>query len=321
MWRKVQPPDFRYVWLTPGPSSPEVTLALGSMGTAAVGGALASANLQPSAVVLMASLVFMTVALVRRERRGGGRTRAQEVAMAVVPWGVIVAPDTDPRVLRWPAVRKVTVDVTHTMRGGTPFIVSSLVTVHTEREVLAGRASGAVGLERLVANLDAYAEEAARPAALDLDGNEAAGEGATEPVAALLLRHAEELCASGRGAARLALPPGGYRNIAARRAAPETLDALNAALDLRPDTPADARPLAAIAAGMLGARDLVPDLLRLASSPHPLVAAFAKASALRLGAPPNRAGSVEELGAFLFEEDLDVIRAWTRAGVTPEVAV
>jgi hypothetical protein len=68
---------------------------------------------------------------------------------------------------------------------------------------------------------------------------------------------------------------------------------------------------------MLGARDLVPDLLRLVSSPHPIVAAFAKAAALRLGAPLNRAGTLSEIGPFLFDEDLDAIRAWA-GEVDPE---
>lgn len=317
MPRRAQPPDFRYVWLTPGPSSAAVTAAVGSLGTAGLGLALWSADPQPLALGLTLGVGAITaLVLAKSDRRALALRGAQEVAMAIVPWGVIVAPDTEPRVLRWPAIRKVTVNATHSLRGGTPAIVASLVTVETEREILAGRASGAAGLETLVANLEAYAEEAAQPPARDLDGAEPVGDDAAEPVASLLLRRAEELCGSGAGAARLALPPSGYRSVSTRKAAPETLDVLYEALHTTSEAPADPRPLAAILAGILGARELVPDLLRLVSSPHPLAAAFAKAAALRLGASLNCAGAVEELAPFLFDEDLDAIRAWSQPAPT-----
>jgi hypothetical protein len=292
-------------------------MAIGSIGTAGLGIALWSADPQPLSLGLTLGMGAVTaLVLARNERRGAlfPRERAREVAMAVVPWGIIVAPETEPRVLRWPAIKKVSVDVTHTLRGGTPVIVSSFVTVQTERETLAGRASGAVGLESLVANLEAYADEASRPPARDLDGSAPAGDDATEPVATLLLKIAEDLCSSGKGAARLLLPAGGYRSVSTRRAAPETLEVLHAALYSSADAPADPRPLAAILAGLLGAEELVPDLLRLVSSPHPMVAAFAKAAAIRLGAPLNRAGALSEIGPFLFDEDLDTIRAWAGEG-------
>jgi hypothetical protein len=296
-------------------------MAIGSVGTAGLGLALWSADPQPLSLGLTLGMGAVTaLVFARNERRGAffQRERAREVTMAVVPWGIIVTPDTEPRVLRWPAIKKVSVDVTHTLRGGTPVIVASFVTVQTERETLAGRASGAVGLESLVANLDAYADEASRPPARDLEGSAPAGDDATEPVATLLLRLAEELCSSGTGAARLLLPAGGYRSVSTRRAASETLEELHAALYSSADTPADPRPLAAILAGMLGARELVPDLLRLVSSPHPMVAAFAKAAAIRLGAPLNRAGALGEIGPFLFDEDLDAIRAWAGEGALEE---
>jgi hypothetical protein len=319
------------VWLTPGPSSAAVTAATAAIGSVGMGLALYNADPRPLSLGLMLGVSACTaLVLSRSEQRLFGRgvelahdgaegslkprrVRARPVTMAVVPWGVVVTPDTDPRVLRWPAVRRVTVDVSHTMRGGTPFIVASFVTVHTEHEVLTASAPGAVGLERLVVNVGAYGEEAARPQASDLDGLVPAGDDATEEVAESLIKHAEELCASGSGAARLALPSGGYRSVATRRAAPETLRELHTALYAVLDTPADPRPLAAILAGMLGAIELVPDLLRLVSSPHPMVAAFAKAAALRLGAPLERVGAVDEVAAFLFEEDLHAIQSWAIA--------
>jgi hypothetical protein len=196
------------------------------------------------------------------------------------------------------------------MRGGTPSVVASLVTVRTDREVLAGRTAGSVELERLLVNLDLYAEEAARAVAVDLDGSETTGDGATEPVVADVERRARELCASASGAERLNLPTADYRSVAGRAAGPETIAMLRAALAGEVTTSGDPRPLAAMIAGLLGAKQLVPELLRLVSSPHPVVAAVAKATALRLGAPRNRAGSVDEVMAFLFDDDYERLRRW-----------
>jgi hypothetical protein len=257
------------------------------------------------AVLAAGSVSFDGLARWRR-----GRLGAREAAMAIVPWGVLVDPDSELRVLRWPGIHRITVEVAHTMRGGTPAALASVVTVDTGRELLAGCAVGAVGLEDLTVNLDAYAEDAARPVALDLEGLVEAGDGATEPVMADLLARATDLCTTGRGAMALGLPPGGYRSMATSAAGPETVALLRSILASSPTFPADARPLASIVAVLLGARELVPDLLRLVSAPHPVVAAVAKAAALRLGAPKSRAGAVDEVAAFLFEEDHVRLERW-----------
>ena len=67
---------------------------------------------------------------------------------------------------------------------------------------------------------------------------------------------------------------------------------------------ADPRPLAALLAARIGAIACVPDLLRLVSAPSGFVALVAKAAALRLGAPLERAGGLDEVGAFVTPEDL-----------------
>lgn len=314
MVRKVPPPDFRYVSLVPGPSSAAVSLAAGTVGLGAVAAALHRVGHHPVALGLALGLAGAASAALLFARGARGKLGARAVAMVIVPWGVIVEPETAPRILRWPAIRKISVLVSHVMEGGTPSVVSSTVVVTTDRDELAGRTQGPVGLERLTANLDAYAEEAARLVAADLDGNEPCGDGAIEPVVADLLRRAEALCTTSRGAAELALPPGHYRSTASRVASPETIVLLRAALESNA-SPADPRPLAALVAGMLGARELLPELLALAVSPHPIAAAVAKAAALRLGAAQSRAGSIDEVSAFLFEEDQEKLEQWiARAG-------
>ena len=80
------------------------------------------------------------VGLMRHMQRPRSPSGAREVSMAIVPWGVIVDPGAEARILRWSAIRKIDVEIKHTLRGGTPAIVSSVVTVQTEHDVLAGHA-------------------------------------------------------------------------------------------------------------------------------------------------------------------------------------
>jgi hypothetical protein len=265
-------------------------------------------ELAPTAVVVACAAAVAAGALAGHDR-GRRLLRTHQTAMAIVPWGVIVDPDAEPRVLRWPGVRRVSVHVKHAMRGGTPVAIDSVVAVDTGREVLAGRAVGAVGLEQLTVHLHAYADEAARPVALDLEGIEEAGDGATEPVVAQVLARAGDLCSTGSGAAQLGLPHGGYRSMAARAAGPDTVALLRSILEANPGQ-ADVRPLASVLAVLLGARDLVPQLLHLVSAPHPVVAAMARVAACRLGAPQSRAGAIDEVAAFLFDEDRERLERW-----------
>jgi hypothetical protein len=260
----------------------------------------------PVGIAAVAGAAF-AVGVTRQWLRLKGPVEAREVHMAIVPWGVIVDPSAEPRILHWPAVRNIDVAVKHTLDGGTPTIVSSVVTVRTEREAFSGHAHGAVGLETLMANVDAYADEASRPIGLDLDGQEAFEDNEMTSVTSELLRRANELCSTGRGAVELQMLPGGYRKMTAARMGPETLALLGRVLEGDLLGVADPRPLGAILVALLEARDLCPALVRLANRPHPVVAAVARASALRLGVAPAKVGSLDEVSEFLSEEDRRVL--------------
>ena len=71
--------------------------------------------------------------------------------------------------------------------------------------------------------------------------------------------------------------------------------------------------MAALIAAELGASELVPALGELVTSPHPLLAAIARASALRLGAEIKRVGAVEELVDFVPARELEQIERWILA--------
>jgi hypothetical protein len=239
----------------------------------------------------------------------GALARKEAVAMAIVPWGILVQPDFAPRILRWAAVKNVHVEMVHHQAGGTPSTLWSVVTIETDHERLAGRAAGAVAIERLVAYVDAYADEQAHGVALDLDGREEA-DGLFEPVVEPLLSAAREAITSGGPASsRLCLPAGGYRG-AIETATPETAAVLRAVLSDRAPRSPDPRALAAILAAELGAKPLAPDLVALVQSPHPVLAAVAKAAAHKLGVGASKVGAVSEVAPFLNDRDVDALAEW-----------
>jgi hypothetical protein len=314
-----QPLDFRYVSLSPGPSRRTIWLRSTGASAGAVGLVLASAGLEHGALAAAAAaggvvgLVASCLGGLRASAlvRGGVST-----SMAIVPWGVLVRPDDDDeRVLRWPGVRGVSVKLVYARDPeGITVTTWSVVTITTARERLVGRASGSVGLERLMGNLEAYADESSRPLALDLFGDDPPSQASTEPSASLLLARARELVGSARGAEALGLRAPGYRALSSRRAGEGTVGVLREAL--RAETSArgaDLRALAAFVAAEARAKGLLPELSRLVTSSHPLVAAAAKTASLRLGAEPTRIGSLGEVAPFLLHDDLLALEGWLAA--------
>lgn len=319
MLERVPPPDFRYVGLVAGVPPSDVALATAGASTSLAGIFLVWAL--PESVGLIVSAVAAGLTAMALGRRGAVRfvkgLRAAPTAMAIVPWGVLIEPDDDsPRVLRWPGVRRVEVDFVHQRdAAGTPSTAWSFVTVETDRERMIGRAAGPVAIERLLAHLASYAEETSLPLALDLDGSRPGSAAGIEPVAATLIARARALVSSAEGIEALSLSPTSYRDATAKEAGSDAIRLLRDVLRRAPTT-ADPRALAALVAGELGAEALVPDLLRLITAVNPIVAAAAKAAALRLGAEPNRAGAIEEVAPFLLDEDRDELAAWQNVGAT-----
>jgi len=313
------PPDFRHVGIEPGPTRRRVRHIVFGSGLFAFSlGVLAAWRLDWVSVFL--ALVVAGSAMWIATRAVGpvlAGERLSEARMSIVPWGVLVHDDPEPRVLHWPAVREVQVDCVHEMDHATPSTRWSVVKIRTERETLGGRAPGDVALELLEAHFQRYAEEAGRPVALDLDGDRHLDDW-LEPVVERLLAEARALLASGGLAERLSLAPKSYREIAAV-ASPDTRHALSTVLGSGLDAPADPRPLAALLAAELGERTLLERLILLGASPHPILAAVARAAALRLGADIRRVGALDELSDFVSPADLSELRLWAR-GPAPATA-
>ncbi len=314
------PPDFRLVGVEPGPSIGRARgIKLGVGLSVFVVGVLAAWRLDWVTVAF--SLLIAASAVLIAHRALGPvleSDRLSEARMSIVPWGVLVHAEPEPRVLRWAAVRELHVDCIHEMDNATPSTRWSVVKIRTERETLGGRAPGDVALERLEANVERYAEEAARPVALDLDGATGAEE-PFEPVFERLLSEARWLLSTGELEERLALAPRSYRH-AGSEPCPETRGALAEVLERGLDSPADPRPLAALLAAELGERSLLGLVLPLTASPHPVVAAVARAAALRLGGDIKRIGALDELSDFVSAADLGQLRLWAGGQRAPLAA-
>jgi hypothetical protein len=311
-------PDFRYVGLVPHHDlGAKVAASLFLAGGGVGAGLLRELGLLHAA--LGAFLAATGLALVwRRFAAPVVHTGAGAAPFAIVPWGVLIDNVDTPRVLRWAAVRSLHV---HTMYGrdaaATTSTLWSLVTLRTEHELFAGRTTGAAPLERLLAHLEAYAAEQGHRVALDLEGTQSSTSAPLEPEFERLLAAALELLLSAPSSHRLGLETS-YRSTGGRAASAETLASLRGILRDRRAHELDRRPLAAVIAAELGLAVLVPELVALVQSPHPMVAATAKAAALRLGASSAKVGVIDEVAPFLPPEDVELLGVWiAQAARTP----
>lgn len=303
-------PDFRYVGLEPIRAR-RIGAAATAFGLGAgVTLALSGFDSKHALVAGAAAAVFSAFAL---RTASGEQTSyaAGSARMRIVPWGVLVDTPDDgaPRILRWAAVRRVHVGVA---TDG----ASSRVVVETQHDRFVGEAIGAVRLERLVENLDAYAEEQSAPLALDLDGDLVLEEGVFGPECESIFGSAAGFLDSARGAAALDLPASGYRFVSTHARSQRAVDVLRGVLRDRTPKHADPRAFAAVLAAELHATDLVPDLVALAQCPHPLVAAFARQAARKLGEARSRTGTLEEIAPFLFDRDRAGLEEWVRSEIT-----
>ncbi|HWL86892.1 MAG TPA: hypothetical protein VNO21_13875 [Polyangiaceae bacterium] len=307
-------PDFRYVGFFPGPRH-----GLGVLGGVMAAGAGLEASIWhamgPRGALTSGLLVVATAAYAAHRLRGGARgpgASARGVPMAIVPWGLLVEHDDHPRILRWAGITRVQVQTTYGRDQASDSTLWSYVVIETPRERFAGHTPGAVPLERLTVHLDAYADEAAHSIALDLDGAQA-GRGPYEPDCEPLVHAARAYVQTSSASTRLGLEAAGYRRITSRHPSARTLDTLRKILRDRTERRIDPRPFASIVAAELGARALAGELVALVQSPHPIVAAVAKAACQKLGVSHARVGTLDEVAPFLMEPDLATLRAWALA--------
>jgi hypothetical protein len=298
-------PDFRYVEL--GAPRIEPNWFRPTCVAALVLFAMLTSRGTVSHAVGAAAAVFLGVLLVEALIAARGFSRGGE-PLVIVPWGVVVGSDARSRVLRWAAVDAVDVDRKLGGDQGTPLVVLTRVRISSRHEAFVGAARGDVGLDVLAANLGAIRGESSREIAVDLERRGFAL-CQTEPVAASLLAAAKSYVHSSD--ARLLLDvDSDYRARAGGHASRRTQEVLRRALQDEVADGPDIRPFAIVLAAEWGIVGLVESILALTQSPNPIVAAVARAGAKKLGASDSRAGSVDEVAAFLHEADRDRLVSW-----------
>lgn len=315
-------PDFRYVSLLPGLSPLPMTLATVGASTGLTGALIWATG--ADTISLLISTLAGGIAALTMYPKGAfrllnlGRTRS--IAMAIVPWGILIQPDSkqESRVLRWDGVHSIHVDSFHiTSLEGSSSGSWNLVTIETRNERLLGRIDSNISLARLLAHLPSYAHESSLPIAMGIDGLEQADILGFEPTVRVLLQNVRSYLETAESVEVLSLLSGTYRTISSCTASQETIDLLKRQLQQSPEGETDRRAFCAILAGELGLKELLPELLRLIMTPHPRTAAIAKAAALRLGADPTQTGAIEEIAWFLHEDDLLALKEWAEGENIP----
>lgn len=306
-------PDFRYVGVAPILVSSARNALVWSLGGAMLGaGTFGRAGHSLHDMLGAALLGGVSAGLLRviSNHNETARTRRPPPsALGIVPWGVLIESEEEPRALRWPAIVRVKVQSKFVRSGAIDSTAWSTLTIETGHERFVGRAFGDVPLDRLEAHLAAYSRESSHRIALDLDG-ERPTPAHLVPSCEALLEAAREYLSSSAAVRRLSLPSASYRRASGSVASFHAIEELRRVLTDRRGMTVDPRPFAAVLAAELSARQLTREIVALVQSPHPLVAAVAKAAAQKLGVATSRAGSVEEVAPFLFGEDVGHLDAW-----------
>lgn len=309
--RELAPPVLRYHFLDPGPGKRPWILC-GVTGGVGMGATVAGAvALGAPLAVLLAPVVGAVASAVTSIVAGPLEPlrNLHAAAVDIVPWGIVIDPDGKPEPVPWSGVRSIRYTVVSQDRWqeelGSKTAILTFEVGSRRIQAMGEEGKWLLPVCELHRRLARAAER--RPAA-DIAGTEGLDLGGLgAPLA--LARCAEAILDSADGRATLGLQSGGYRTAASTVAGQETRDALRAAL-FDGAAPFDPGPLACLLAARLGVGSLLPDVLQLILSPSPLLAATARAAAVRLGASLMSAGSLGEVRHFLPAAEIADLRAW-----------
>lgn len=232
------------------------------------------------------------------------------VPVSLVPWGLVLEPDKAPAPLPWKEVQSIKYALVSRDRREDSDATKMAIVVFELRDGRRVQASAEEG-EWLVSVSELHGKLAAAakaPPAADLQGAARLETGGL-PATLALLRRADAILDSAEGRASLGLEMGGYRTTLVRAAGEETRRVLHAAM-WNGEAKIDPGPLALILAAKLHATVLLPHVLELILSPSPLLAAIARAAAVRLGATLMSAGSLDETRLFTSAVDRAELEMW-----------
>lgn len=296
-------PDFRCVPMVPF-RLPRAAKGRAFVASALALGAAYTFTHSPVAAAATGAIVAMVSSIFKRSTSALRRNPGADAPISLLPWGIVISTPEEDRALRWSSARGVDLESVHEKHDGVPTTLYTIIRVKTERDEICGVTLGAVPLERLLHNWEAYGKEQHHVLARDLDGQKAVL--ADEPQVEQLLMAARAFTTSGEALRRLDLSPNSYRHGGGLQE--EGVNELRRILSDREAKECDPRAFAALVVAELGAKELAPELEALTQCPHPIIAAVARYAALRLGVSVSRVGSVEEIEPFLFESDLARLR-------------
>ena len=225
--------------------------------------------------------------------------------IALVPWGVIVDSTDATSAIRWTGIRKLHVRY----QGAHDGSVHARVEIDSIRGRFVGFALDTIDLGALATGLEEVTAASSRPLAVDLEGHRVED---GLPFAERIVGAASHLVST-LGEA-FALAPHSYRGarMATRDEGP-VVAALHAHGERLNAGDADPWALLAAVAGELRLSGFRKDLSRLSASPHPAVAAVARAALIRVTARDDDEpveSEEESLSWFLDPDDLAALRAW-----------
>jgi hypothetical protein len=313
--REIAPAALRYQFLEPGPGK-RPWVSGGVAGGVGMGAMIAGTIVNGAPLLaLLAPVVGAVIGAVVAYSSGPLEPlkNLRATPVSIVPWGIVVDPDPAVRAIPWSRVSAIRYTFVRQQRNEDDLTPRRVIMVfHVGEERIQGTAEEGEWVVSVTELYQRLARAAALPVAGDLAAETVLDTGGLPPALALM-RRAAAILDSADGRATLGLESGGYRTTTSRIAGEATREVLRKALH-NGSGARDPGPIACILAAELGVRSLLQDILVLILSPSPLLAAVARASAVRLGASLMSAGSVDELRFFLPPADLAELREWMRRG-------
>lgn len=310
--RELAPAELRYQFLEAGTG--KVPWIVGGVtGAVGLGGAIGAgvatgqmwvAFLAPFVGLLLGAMGGQSVGPFERDLK-----TLHAIPISIVPWGLVLDPERRPEPIRWSKIKRLSHTILTKNRRDdehAPRRAMFLFDLGTRRiQCVADEGSW---VQMVHAFRPRLAISSARPPASDLAGTSAL-ETTGLPLSLALIRRAQALIASAEGRAMLGLEGGSYRTTSSGIAGERTRQMLYQAF-WDAESHYDPGPIATILAAELQVKTLLPHLLELILAPTPILAAAARASAVKLGATLMSAGSLDEVRWFIPTIDIDELRAW-----------
>lgn len=318
MKRTLCPAELRFVSLDPGPGRAAFWVK-GLVTGAAIGGIsmIKVGVLAPAAVVIGAVVGGAVLAFdhARRPAIERGTRKILTPSLDVCPWGV----SGERQVFRWSDFTTIHHLTRHVQRNRETVLLN-LYYLELHDGTLLQSQTESIDASILQVLHERFARASARKIALGLTDTAGAPPSA-EGLATELIEAARRIVLAEEPPAwfeRLATSD--YRGAGASALTPDAATRLRAGLLEEPGGDIDLGPLHIAILAECGVDAAAAELLALTMSPNVVVAAAARAGAMRLGVPQMRTGPLSELSSFLRASEIASWAAWASETAQPKSA-